>query len=166
MDLPSHERANKARKDSVPHKTKESHQKVSIPSRPRYILRFVIVGDLLDDWAAFGGISSQLSHLSIVLHLATVGNATLAIIYDSELRAHIQRLARLRGEGADSARLLTEENTEIKQRLKRDCGKNKAKKAADKSSMCGKNGEKGGKKGSEGEMSGCSEWPPKGGGKQ
>ena len=98
-DLPSHERANKARKESVPNKTKESPQQVSIIAWLLYMLRFVFVGDVLDLWSAFGGPAAQLGHLSIVLRVETVGNATLSIIYDSELRAHIQRLARPRGRG-------------------------------------------------------------------
>ena len=150
VDLPSHERHNKARKESVPHKSKDSPQQVSIQAWLLYMLRFVVVGDLLDAWSSFGGLSAQLSHLSIALHLATVGNVTLSIMYDSEVRAQIQRLARLRDEDTDFERLLTEENAEIKQRLKNDWGETRAKKAADKASKGDKGKNKGGKEGSEG----------------
>ena len=150
MDLPSHERDNKARKDSVPHKSKDSSQQGSIQAWLLYMLRFILVGDLLDAWSSFGGLSAQLSHLSIALHLAKVANVTLAIMYDSEVRAQIQRLSRLRGEDADFERLLTEETVEIKQRLKSDWGRTKARKAADKSSKGDKGGKAGGKKGSDG----------------
>ena len=134
VDPPSHERGNKAWKESVPHKSKDSPQQVSIHAWLLYMLRFILVGDLLGAWSPFGGLSAQLSHLSIVLHLATVENATLAIMYDSEVRAQIQRPSRLRDEGADFERLLTEENVEIKQRLKADWGRTKARKAAEKTS--------------------------------
>ena len=83
-------------------------------------MRFILVGDLLDAWAAFGGLSAQLSHLSIFLHLSAVSNETLSIMYDSEVRAQIHQLSRLRGEDADFERLLTEGNAEIKPRLKGD----------------------------------------------
>ena len=74
VDLPIHERDNKARKDSVPHKSNDSPQQVSAQAWFLYMLRFILVGDLLDARAPFGGLSAQLSHLIIVLHLATVEN--------------------------------------------------------------------------------------------
>ena len=150
VDLPCRKRTNKAWKDSVPNKSKDSPQQVSIQAWLLYMLRFILVGDLLDAWSSFGGLSDQLGHLSIALHIATVANVTLSIMYDSEVRAQIQRLARLRDEDTDFERLLTEENAEIKQRLKNDWGKTKAKKAADKASKGDKGKNKGGKKGSEG----------------
>ena len=114
------------------------------------MLRFILVGDLLDAWSPFGGLSAQLSHLSIALHLATVGNVTLAIMYDSEVCAQIQRLARLRYADTDFERILTEENVEIKQRLKGGLDRTKARKAAEKASKGDKGKNKGGGKGSEG----------------
>ena len=64
-------------------------------------------------------------------------------MYDSELRAHIQRLARLRGENTDFTRLLTEENTEIQQRLESDWEKNKAERHSVRVLMAIKTGRKG-----------------------
>ena len=150
VDLPSRERANKAWKDSLPRKSTDIPQKVRIQAWLLYMLRFILVGDLLDARSPFGGLSAQLSHLSIALHLATVSNVTLSIMYDSEIRAQIQLLSRLRDADTDFERLLTEENAEIKQRLKSDWGRTKARKAADESSKGDKGGKKGGKKGPEG----------------
>ena len=87
------------------------------------MLRFYLSWRPLRFVGTLWGLSAQLSHLSIAIHLATVVNVTLSIMYDSEVRAQIQRLARLRGDEADFGRLLTEENAEIKQRLKGDWGK-------------------------------------------
>ena len=150
MVLSSHERANKAWKDSVPHKSKDIPQKVSIQAWPLYMLRFILVGDRLDAWSSFVGLIAQLSHLIIVLRLSTVGNVTLAIMYGSEVRAQIQRLSRLRDSDTDFERPLTEENAEIKLRLKGGWERTKARKAADKGSKGDKGGKKGGEKGSEG----------------
>ena len=58
VDLPSHERANKARKDPFPHKTKETPQKVSTRAWLLYVLRFV------EAWSSFGRLSAQISLLS------------------------------------------------------------------------------------------------------
>ena len=143
IDLPIQERANKAWKDSEPRKSKGSPHQLSFQAWTLYILRFVLVGDLLDAWSAFGGLSAQLSHLSISLHLADTESGAVAIMYDAEVRALIQRLARLRGDDADFVKILTGGNGEIKQRLKNERGKTKAEKATDKSSNGDKNGEKG-----------------------
>ena len=83
-----------------------------------------------------------------MLHLAVTESVTLSIMYDSEARTLIRRLSSLRDEDTDFAKILTEENGEIKLRLKNEWGKIKAKKAADKSSK-GDKGKKGGKKGVE-----------------
>ena len=109
-------------------KTKESPHQVITHVWLLYALRFILVGDLLGAWSTFGGISAQLSHLGIPRHLAITEHVTILITYDAERRAHIQRLARLRGDDTDFVRILNGEHDEIKQRLKIDRGKSKAKK--------------------------------------
>lgn len=84
-----------------------------------FTLIFALVGDLLGAWSALGGLAAQLSHLRIVFRLAITENATLAIMYDVELRAHIQRIARVRDDDADFERPLTKGGAEIKHRIKR-----------------------------------------------
>ena len=96
VPLASHERANKAWVDSTSTKIKDSPQQVSLHAWLLYTLRYIFTGDLSDSWYAFGGLSAQLNHLSVVLHLAVSENATLAIHYDRELRLHLQRLSRSR----------------------------------------------------------------------
>ena len=77
-------------------------------------------------------------------------------MYDAELRAHIQRLARLRGEEADFGRLLTGGNSEVKQRIKNDWRRIKSKKGnkGDKGSQ--EVGKSKGKKGAERDPKGAN----------
>ena len=124
VPLQSHERAAKYWRENIQHKkTKDDPQQTSLQAWFLYTLRFIFTGDLSDAWSAFGGLSSQLSHLSIVLHLATTETASYAISYDLELRNMIARLARRRDAGCDFSKLLCEENEEIKRYLKVDLGK-------------------------------------------
>ena len=70
-----------------------------------------------------GGLSAQISHLSIALHLGVTGNAAFAISYDSEVRQRLQRLARRRDSTVDFSKFLSEENDEAKRYLKSETGK-------------------------------------------
>lgn len=79
----------------------------------------------------WGGLSAELSHLSIGLHLDVTENATLPIAYDTGTRAHIHRLARLTGDDADVANIITGGHIEIKQRLKNEWGETKGKRLLD-----------------------------------
>ena len=126
VPLGSHERAAKFWKESNSHKAKDHVQQVNLQSWLLYLLRFIFAGDLTDSWGSFGGLQAQFSHLSIVLHLAVVETAAFAIAYDMELRTKIQRMARKRDSTADFAKLLSEENEEIKRYLKESLGKGKA----------------------------------------
>ena len=118
VGLPSHERANKARKDSSPNKTNESPHRVIIQAWLIYIRRFVLFVNLFSAWPAFGGLAAQLSHLITALRRAIAENSTLVITYDNAARSRIQRLARLRDSDTYFARIPTEEIDEIKQPLK------------------------------------------------
>ena len=42
-------------------------------------LRFALAGDLAGDWANFGGLAAQFSHLGALLSIATTANATTAM---------------------------------------------------------------------------------------
>ena len=126
VPLGSHERAAKFWKESNSHKSKDHVQQINLQAWLLYMLRFIFAGDLTDSWGSFGGIQAQFSHLSIVLHLAVVETATFAIAYDHELRQKLQRMARKRDSTADFAKLLSEENEEIKRYLKEGLGKGKA----------------------------------------
>ena len=74
--------------------------------------------DICGAWSTFGGIAAQFNHLSIVLHLATVGNISSALLYDSLLSAHLEELARARAEksteAVEFAQLLSVEQTRFK----------------------------------------------------
>ena len=77
--------------------------------------RFILVGDIVDAWSAFGGHAAQLTHLSIARHIATAESVAISIMYVSDVRAQIRRLGRLMG-GSGFVRFLTEGDAEIKQR--------------------------------------------------
>ena len=47
-----------------------------------YQMRFIFSADLCGAWSTFGGLSAQLNHLSIVLHLATTEAIGTALTYD------------------------------------------------------------------------------------
>ena len=130
VPLASHERANKAWRDITSTKIKDPPQQVSLQAWLLYTLRYIFTGDLSDSWYAFGGLSAQLNHLSVALHLAVTENATLAIHYDRELRLHLQRLARSRDADVDFYQSLSEENTQIKRQVKTEMGKNRGNKTA------------------------------------
>ena len=125
VPLLSHERAGKYWRENIAHKGRDPSQQVSLQAWVLYHLRFIICGDLCNAWRDFGGLSAQLSHLSIVLHLGVIESAAFAISYDCELRNRIQRLARKRDSNVDFAKLLSEENEDVKRYLKSDLGKGK-----------------------------------------
>ena len=85
VPLVSHERANKAWRYSASTKIKDSPQKVRLQAWLLYTIRYIFTGDISDRWCAFGGLSAQLNHLSVALHLAVAENATLSIHYGREL---------------------------------------------------------------------------------
>ena len=83
--------------------------------------------------------------------MAVTESVPLAITYDTEIRALIQRLARLRGDGADFVKTLTEEDIAIKQRLENEWEKTKEQRLLDNDPKGNKKGDKkGGKMGTEG----------------
>ena len=85
----SHERSNKAWRESAPNKVKESPHQNSLQVWMLYAIRYITTGDLSDSRYTFGWISAQLNRLSIVLQIAVAEIASLAIAYDYELRMHI-----------------------------------------------------------------------------
>ena len=68
-----------------------------------YQLRFIFAADLCGAWATFGGLSAQLNHLSVVLHLATTEAIGTALTYDQLLKSHLEELARARANGTGGA---------------------------------------------------------------
>ena len=90
------------------------------------MLRFILTGDLCNAWEEFGGLSAQLCHLSVALHLGVAENGAFAIAYDTEMRLRLQSLARRRGSSVNFAKFLSEENDEAKRYLKSDLGKGRA----------------------------------------
>ena len=123
VPLTSHERACKNWRDNIAPKDRDPSQQVSLQAWVLYLLRFILTGDLCNAWKLFGGLSAQLSHLSVVLHLGVVENGSFAIAYDTEMRLRLQRLARRRDSSVDYAKFLSEENDEVKRYLKSDLGK-------------------------------------------
>ena len=71
-------------------------QPVSINAWVLYQLRFLFASDLCGAWNSFGGISAQLNHLSVVLHIATTEAVGIALTYDQLLKSHLEELARAR----------------------------------------------------------------------
>ena len=121
--LQSHERAAKYWRENIAHKNRDPSQQVSLQAWILYLLRFILTGDLCNAWKEFGGLSAQLCHLSVVLHLGVTENGAFAIAYDTEMRLRLQRLARRRDSSVNFAKFLSEENDEVKRYLKSDLGK-------------------------------------------
>ena len=65
-------------------------------------------------WANFGGLPAHFCTISVALHSSVVETAAFAIAYDAELRGRIQRLSRRRDTQADFAKMLSEENGDVK----------------------------------------------------
>ena len=129
VPLQPRERAAKFRKDIISHKN--GAQQVRLQAWLLYMLRFVFTGDICSAWSNFGGLAAQFCMLSAVIHLAVVETAAFAIAYDAELRGRTQRLARRRDTQVDFAKMLSEENEDVKRYLEIDLGKGKAPAKAD-----------------------------------
>ena len=82
VPLQSRDRAAKYWRETVDRKARDPSHQVSLQAWILYLVRFIFTGDLCNDWDMFGGLSSQLSHLSIGLHLCITENAPRAISYD------------------------------------------------------------------------------------
>ena len=79
VPLSSHERARIYWRESVATKFEDSRQAVSLHAWLLYTLRFIFTVELAVHWHHFGGLSAQLSHLSIVQHLSVTETAAYAI---------------------------------------------------------------------------------------
>lgn len=78
----AHERADKTWAGSIVRKTRGNSQQVNRQAWILYMLRFIFTGDPCGAWKHFGGLSAQLSLLSIAMHLAVSETAVFAISYD------------------------------------------------------------------------------------
>ena len=87
-----------------------------------YNFRFLLAGDLAGDWAPFGGISAQLTHLGLLISMAVVENATIAMTYAKFFREQSAHLARLRTTTIDWAHFLSEEDGVINLNVLRELG--------------------------------------------
>ena len=63
-----------------------------------YRMRFIITTDLCAAWTPIGGLSAQLSNLSIPHHLADVELIAVALAYDEIHLAHLEESARARAD--------------------------------------------------------------------
>ena len=106
----------------------KSGQQLSFQAWLLYLLRFLIAADVCKAWDTFGGLIAQLNRLGIVLNLAVTENVPTALLYDSQLRAHIADLARQRSVNVDYATLLAEENIAVKRQVLKDLSENHHKK--------------------------------------
>ena len=132
IPIQSHERAAKFRRDIADRKNaKERAQKVRLRAWILYILRFIFTGDICNAWANFGVFSAKFCMISAVLHLAAAEAAPFAIARDAEFRGRARRLARIRDTQADCAKMISEENEDVKRYLKADLGKGKPPAKAD-----------------------------------
>ena len=102
------------------HKARDPSKQFSLRAWIIYLLRFILTGDLCNDWEDFGGLSSQLCRLIDVLHLGVTKHAAFAISYDCEMRHRLQRLARRMGSSLDFAKFLIGENDEVGRYIKSD----------------------------------------------
>ena len=90
-----------------------------------YRPRFIFTADIFGAWAPFGGISSQLNNISVLLHLATTENIATAIAYDAILSTHLAESARASAErtvgAVDFADLLSPERPRFKIQAAAQC---------------------------------------------
>ena len=107
MPLQSHKPAARYFRETVARTARESSRQVSLRAWILYFLMFSLTCGLCNAWKVFGGLSAQLAHLSIVLHLGVTENAAFAITYDCEMRHRLQRLARRRDDTVDFAKRLS-----------------------------------------------------------
>ena len=88
-----------------------------------YQLRFIMTAEVCGAWQLFGGLTAQLNHLSIVLHLSTVETMAVALSYDRLVKAFLAEKARARednsqpGPGAENefATVLSTEQPHFRQ---------------------------------------------------
>ena len=105
--MQSHERVAKYWRETAANKARDPAQQVGLHAWVLYLFRFILTGDLRNDWKDFGGLSSQLPHLSIVRHLRITENAAYEIPYDWVIRSRLQRLTRRRDAAVDFAKFLS-----------------------------------------------------------
>ena len=118
-----HERASKYWRETVANKARDPSHQVNLQAWILYFLRFILTGDLCNSWKDSGGLSSKLHQLSIVPHLGITENDAFEIAYDGEIRSRLQRLARRSDTMVDFAKLLIDENEEVKRYLTSALGK-------------------------------------------
>ena len=100
---------------------------LSIQSFLLYQLRFVLAADLCSAWQGFGGLGSQLSHLSTVLNLAVLETVGIAISYRNLLPLKLTEKARQRSAAeADFAHMLSAGQFDIREQAKREATTAKA----------------------------------------
>ena len=137
-----------------------------------YNKRFLLDGGLVGAWAPFGGISSQLAHLGMILYIAAIGNATIAMNYAKHPREQVAHLELHRGTTVGWAHFISEEDDVIRRNVLRELGHDSAtmrQVAKTKKGRPGKGGkgppkgDKGGRKGGngnkKGDKRGQGHWP-------
>ena len=104
----------------------KSAQQLSFQSWMLYMLRFFVAAEACKAWDSFGGLIAQLNNLGVVLNIAITENVATALLYDTQLRAHLADLARQRAVNVDYFMLLSEENVAIKRQTVKDMAENYA----------------------------------------
>ena len=85
-----------------------------------YRMRYVLTGDLVNDWSDFGGITAHLNHLAVVLGLSITDHAGLAATYDFRTHRAIQKMSKNRPARTDYFEFLSTANKDIRADIMRD----------------------------------------------
>ena len=83
-------------------------------------MRYIIAGDLTDDWGDFGGVTAQLNRLANVIELSITDRAGIAVTYDRRIRQMMQKSALKRSTDADYFSFLSTLNTDVEAAVIRD----------------------------------------------
>ena len=78
-----------------------------------YRMRFILSGDIADDWSSFGGICAQINHLGVVIGLPITDHAGIALTYDSRAQRMLQKAAKMRSTDTDYFALLSSLNRQV-----------------------------------------------------
>ena len=83
-------------------------------------LRYILAGDLTEAWSEFGGLSAQLSHLSVVIGLSISDHQGIAVTYDFRMHKAAQKMVKNRSSRTDYFGFLSNINKDIKEGVVRD----------------------------------------------
>ena len=80
----------------------------------------MLAGDLTASWSEFGGITTQLNHLAVVLGLSITDHAAISTTYDFRMRRAAQKMAKNRSARTDYFEFMSNMNKDNRAAVLRD----------------------------------------------